>query len=651
MAVIKLQLLGGFKALTESGQEIVIQARKGRALLAILALSSSGGVSRERLATLLWSDRGEDQARSSLRQTLTTLRKELAMAGTNLLVADDQRIELARDAMEIDAVLLVRLSHATDGLSLRRAANLYQGELLADVSVADPAFEEWLTSERGLIRDLMTSVFDRLLPLEPAVERVVLAKRLLALDPLREASNLALMNAYSDVSERALALQHYSVFKSMLKSELNVQPGHDVEQFRLSLTTERHSASLTSQSALLKPATQSPYANLHEKLSIAVLPFTNIGGDPSQQYLSDGLTEDIITDLSNAPGFFVIASNSTFIYKGKPTDVRQIAYDLGVKYILEGSAQLAGQRLRIHVQLINAAEGGNHIWAERFDRDLSDIFAVQDEVTRRVVEAITGKLGQRPIVERYRPSNLETYDLCVRSRNLWGLSKALNREANTLLVRAVALDPKYAEVHWQLALVQLFTWVQFGENEEPNRRDALISAERAVDLDPKDSSARWVLGYVLFHERRWDDANAQFEASLRMNPNDADALATFSDFKLRAGIPEEALEFVTKALRLNPHPPGWYYWILGDAQVSNGQYEHAVATLRREETYRTGSRRILAAALALSGRVEEAQEEAKFFLVDNPHFRITKWIGNLAVKDQKDAKFWFDAYLLAGLPE
>jgi adenylate cyclase len=387
------------------------------------------------------------------------------------------------------------------------------------------------------------------------------------------------------------------------------------------------------------------------KASIAVLPFLNMSGDPEQEYFTDGLTEDIITDLSNVPGFFVIARNSTFAYKGKPTDVRQIAHDLGVKYILEGSARRSAQRLRITAQLIDAAEGGNHVWAERFDRDFADIFAVQDEVTRRVVQAITGKLSAVPAVERYRPSSLEAYDLCVRSRNLWSLSKALNREAHTLLIRAVALDPKYAEAHWQLALAQLFAWIHHGENEEPNRRDALISAERAVDLDPNDSCARWVLGYVLFHERRWDEANAHFEASMHMNPNDADAMAIFSDFKLRVGIPEEALEFVTKALRLNPHPPGWYYWILGDAQVANGQYEYAVATLRREETYRTGSRRILAAALALSGRVEEAREEAKFFLADNPHFRVANWIRIIPVKDQKDAQFWFDAYLLAGLPE
>ncbi len=184
MTVLKLQLLGGFKVQNEAGQEIVIPARKGRALLAILAVSPSGTVSREKLAALLWSDRGEDQARSSLRQTLTVLRKELGAIGANLLIADDQRVELARDTMEIDAVSIVSLSKTNDVTALRRAANLYQGEFLADGAVSDPMFEEWLASERSRFRDLMISILDRLLTLEPAVERVAFAKRLLALDPL-----------------------------------------------------------------------------------------------------------------------------------------------------------------------------------------------------------------------------------------------------------------------------------------------------------------------------------------------------------------------------------------------------------------------------------------------------------------------------------
>ena len=173
---------------------------------------------------------------------------------------------------------------------------------------------------------------------------------------------------------------------------------------------------------VLPGATQAPLALL-DKPSIAVLPFVNMSGDAEQEFFTDGLTEDIITDLSNVPGFFVIARNSTFAYKGKPTDVRQIARDLGVKYVLEGSARRSDKRLRVNVQLINAAEGGNHVWAERFDREIADIFEVQDEVTRRVVEAISGKIGDKGIGARSRPSNLEAYDLCVRSRGKWNISQ------------------------------------------------------------------------------------------------------------------------------------------------------------------------------------------------------------------------------------
>lgn len=387
------------------------------------------------------------------------------------------------------------------------------------------------------------------------------------------------------------------------------------------------------------------------KGSIAVLPFVDLSGEAGHEHFTDGLTEDIITDLSNVPGFFVIARNSVFAYKGKPSDVRQIAHDLGVKFILEGSARRAGQRLRINVQLIDAAEGGNHIWAERFDRELADIFEVQDEVTRRVVEAITGKLATGPNVERYRPANLEAYDLCVRSRNLFTQSKMTANEARTRLERAIALDPNYAEAHWQLALVLAFNWINYGDDQIPNRGNALSLAERAVELDPKDSSARWVLGYVQYHEHRWEEAAANFEASLRQNPNDADAHSSYSDFKLAMGNAQEAVDSAITAMRLNPHPPGWYFWDLGNAQVAVGQYEEAITTLRREETYRTGSRKTLAVALALLGRNQEAIEEAQFFLASNPQWNIGHWKETHWFRHQQDMQFWVDAFRLIGLPE
>jgi adenylate cyclase len=405
------------------------------------------------------------------------------------------------------------------------------------------------------------------------------------------------------------------------------------------------------EAAAVAKSAEPPAAVTDGRPSIAVMPFRNLSSDPDQEFFTDGLTEDIITDLSNVPNFFVIARDSTFAYKGKQTDVREIARALGVKYILEGSARRSVQRLRINVQLIDAAGGGNHVWAERFDRDLADIFVVQDEIARRVVEAIAGKLAALPVVERYRPSNLEAYDLCVRARTLWAQDSASTQTGQSLLEHAIALDPGYCEAHWRLAMAHIHNWLHWGEPEEPNRPNAIAHAQRAVELDPNDSGAHSASGFALTYERRWDEAEVHYETAIRLNPNDANALALLCDFKTLIGKPQQGVQFAERALRLNPHPPHWYYWNLGFAQFANSQYDDAARNLRRDQTYRTASRRILAAALALLGRASEAREEAKLFLSTSPHWRISTWVESQPFKNPKDAQPWIDAYRLAGLPE
>lgn len=386
-------------------------------------------------------------------------------------------------------------------------------------------------------------------------------------------------------------------------------------------------------------------------LSIAVLPLVNMSGDTEQAFFADGLTEDIITDLSNVPGFFVIARNSTFAYKGKSTDVRQISNDLGVRYILEGSARRSAERLRINVQLIDAAGGGNHVWAERFDRDLADIFGVQDEVTRRVVEAISGKLGVKGIGARSRPSNLEAYDLCVRSRGKWNISRSDTSEARDDLGRAVQIDPNYCEAQSNLAISLLFGWMFWGEPQIPGRAKALMHAQRAVEIDPGDSHARTILGCVQLYERNWDEAKFQFDAAVQLNPNNADAVAWMGELQIYLGNPQAALIACAESLRLNPRPPGWYFWIMGMAQISSGHYEEAIATLSRDETYGTGSREILIPALALAGRVSEAQEEARLFLAGNPDWKIADFTTNLPFKSMTAAEPFVDGWRLGGLPD
>jgi TolB-like protein/cytochrome c-type biogenesis protein CcmH/NrfG len=387
---------------------------------------------------------------------------------------------------------------------------------------------------------------------------------------------------------------------------------------------------------------------LPHKPSIAVLPFVNFSNDPEQDSFADGLTEDLITDLSRNSGLFVIARNSVFAYKGKARDVRAIAEDLGVRYLLEGSARRAAGRVRINAQLVDAARG-EHLWAERFDRGVEDIFAVQDEVTGKIVEALLGRL--RAPLPRNRPKNLEAYDLCVRARVLIEGSPETAREAHLMLTRAVSLDPDYAEARRWLAMNHWMGWVHWGEPIEPNRRIALELAREAVVLDPNDAGCRWVLANLLAYERNFAEADQEFAKAIELDPNEADAWATLSDIAVLAGRVGEGLDHIRKAFRLNPFPASWYYLMLGQAQYAAGGYEAAVKTLRRDETYRTSSRRFLAASLAQLGRIDEARAEVELFLVGNPHFTIRHWVATEPFRDAAVLEHFVDGFRKAGFPE
>ncbi|MBY5403126.1 adenylate/guanylate cyclase domain-containing protein [Rhizobium leguminosarum] len=387
---------------------------------------------------------------------------------------------------------------------------------------------------------------------------------------------------------------------------------------------------------------------LPECPSIAVLPFTNMSGDEADAPFVDGLTEDLITDLSRTAGLFVIARNSVYCYKGKPVDVRLVAQELGVRYVLEGSARRAMGRVRINAQLIDAL-GGQHLWADRFDRTVEDVFELQDEVNAKIVEALVGRLTIPK--QRNRPKNLEAYDLCVRARLLTEESPQTEREAYMLLQRAVKLEPSYAEALGLLAYNRWLAWTHFGEPEDPNRRMAVTFAQKAVDLDPNDAGCRYVLGTILAYERQWEESEAAFAKALELDPNHADTWAAMSDMSVLDGRVADGLAQIEKALRLNPHPTCWYLCHLGQAQYAARDYEAAAATLRREDTYRTNSRKFLAATLAQLGHLEEARREAELFLIAHPHFTIGHWLSSQPLRDASVRDHFVDGFRKAGLPE
>jgi TolB-like protein/class 3 adenylate cyclase len=388
---------------------------------------------------------------------------------------------------------------------------------------------------------------------------------------------------------------------------------------------------------------------LPNKAAIAVLPFTNMSSDPEQEYFVDGLAEDLITDLSKVPGLFVISRHSAFAFKGKTIDIRSISKDLGVRYVVEGSVRRAAARIRINVQLIDAQEN-NHLWADRFDRDLADIFLLQDEVVGKIVSALAGVLPSTRISPRQRATNLEAYDLFVRGRVLVTQSAEGNRAARPLLEKSIQLDPNFADAHAWLAMSHVFGWSYWGEATETHRSLSLASAQRAVSLDPENASASAILGYVLFLEGGPDAGGPELAAALQIDPNHADAWAFMGVMKGFAVSTSEGIDCLQKAFRLNPHPPGWYYWHLGLVEYAAGRYKDAVETLQHELTHRSGSQRVLAASLAQLGRMEEAKVEAVQFLAAHPHFSIMHW-ASIQPFREADRQHFIEGYLKAGLPK
>jgi TolB-like protein/DNA-binding SARP family transcriptional activator len=648
MAILKLQLLGGFRAQTGSGQEVVVQARKGRALLAILSLSPAGGMSREKLATLLWSDRGEEQARSSLRQTLTTLRKELAVAGANLLIADDFRVELLRDAVDIDAVSIVSFSHSTDVTLLRRAVDLYHGEFLAEAAVNDPVFEEWLTRERSRINDVMILILDRLLTLERADERVALAKRLVALDPLREASNLALMQAFADVRERAMALQHYAAFKDLLKSELNVQPGQEVEQFRLRLSTEGHSALPKPQSASPKPATQGADSNIHERPSIAVLPFTNIGGDPGQQYLSDGITDDIIIQLSRFHELKVTARTAAFTFQGDNIDSGAAARALGARYIVKGTVRVGGNRLIISCQLLEA-ETENLLWGERYDRAATDIFSVQDEVVARIVTALGGQLVTAGVsaIRRKPTENWTAYDYFLKGRDLCNLGR--EEASEPFFTKAVELDPDFALAHaWRgIGLMGKFWYL----TDHSFASEALASGERALELDPNEAMAHHATGTALDYLRKYDRSEFHLRRAAGLNPLDVNISADYANLLLHTDRHDEALALIEEVLQRDAYPPPWIRYTKGKILFFNKRFEDAINTLDNGSVYTYKAHGFLAAAHAILGNLAEARRHIGLMRVAKPDVSFESFVVTMPFADPASLDFFRDALRKAGFED
>jgi TolB-like protein/Flp pilus assembly protein TadD len=350
-----------------------------------------------------------------------------------------------------------------------------------------------------------------------------------------------------------------------------------------------------------------------ERPSLAVLPFANMSGDPEQEYFADGISEDIITGLSKLRWFFVIARNSSFAYKGKAVDVKRTARELGVRYVLEGSVRKGGNRVRITTQLIDATTG-NHIWADRYDGDLTDVFALQDEITKKVVAAIEPRLleaeGLRS--QSRSPDDLDAWDMVMRANSLfWRLTKTEGEAAIAMLKKAIELYPDYAPAQSMLAFAMLVSRL-FGWTLVAPVKEAAVLAKRAAELDDSDPWAHFALGYVAYMSRRTDEAKQEYQRAIDLNPNFAAAYGYLGWAFASAGRTDEAIALSEQAIRMSPHDPQNVIFnnVLSVAHYLAGRYTEAISFARKAVQQRDGmtsGHRILIASLAMANQLEEAR--------------------------------------------
>jgi adenylate cyclase len=395
---------------------------------------------------------------------------------------------------------------------------------------------------------------------------------------------------------------------------------------------------------------------LPDKPSIAVLPFQNMSGDPEQEYFSDGMTEDLITDLSKVSGLFVIARNSSFAYRGRSVKVQEIGSDLGVRFVLEGSVRKAGNRVRITAQLIDAGSGG-HLWAERFDRDLMDIFSTQDEVVEKIVGALAVTLtrGEEQRLRRRDTGNVEAYETWLRARAL--LSRGTREsvaQARAMYRRAIEIDGNFAAPHAGLALATISDYVS---DWAPDPAQALEEAERwarrAVELNDHEPVSHMALGAVLLWRRDHEGALAESRRMMELDPNFAQGYAATGLALMYAGRAAEALEPIAMAMRLDPLYPAMLLHFLAQANFSLGQYEIAAQQLVDRIARNPGtdaSRMLLASCYGHLGRADDARAAWAELLKVNPDFSLMQRARVLPYKDARDFQRIAEGLAKAGLP-
>jgi TolB-like protein/DNA-binding SARP family transcriptional activator len=596
--------------------------KKLAGLLAFLACTAPDPQPREKLSTLLWGSHFDAQAKQNLRQALFKLRQIL---GPDALNSEGEFVSLNATVIACDVNHFERLVRDGSSEALSAAADLYRGRLADDISISEEGWSEWIAGERQRLSELalgsMVTLGEHELSEGRADQALRTGQRANTLNNLREDSHRLIMRALSATGRNAEALKYYRDVVALLKRELSTEP--DLATKSLATELRRtHAQDVAPVAGEIMPEASPPLVlMMHgEKPSLAVLPFRNMSGDPEQDYFADGVTEDIITALSRFRELVVIARGSSFALRDKGMTSRQIAQQFGVQYVLSGHIRKAGNRIRVSAELTDAGSEAQ-VWSDRYDRPLTDIFDLQDDVSSSVA-AVVDPAVRSAEIERARrkpPTDLSAYDLYLRAlHHLWGGTRDDVAKAIDLLRQSLSLDqtrtPTLAALAWGLVMAS-----PLGAHTSPDAAtEALGLARRAVEQDGTDAFAHAVYGFTLFGPAG-DNDQGRIHASeaVRLNPSSAFAWGVLGMIDSMGGDYENAIVCLHRSLVLSPYDSMLHLWMTGltASYFALGRHEDGIAwarkSIRHNPSNGTGHR-MLAANLVAVGRLEEAREVTRY---------------------------------------
>ena len=650
---MRISLLGGLLLRDPSGAVVQLPTRKAALLLAALALADDKGVRREALAAAFWPDRGEAQARGSLRHALAALRRAFPESAGVAIAGDVDSVTLSAAANEVDVRLFARLAASAEPEALARAAALYAGDLLADIALPEP-LDQWFAPHQRACRRKALQLVERLSQVHDgglaavAPEVEALADRLLATDPAAEEAHRAFIRLHCRQGRVTAARRQLALCTEALQRELGAAP-------------EPSTVALLDAASEAAPLLPAPLA-AHERgqPSVVVMPFDNLSGE-ADAYFADGVVEEITAALSRVREFFVIARQSAFAFKGRFVDVREVGRVFGVRYVVEGTVRRGGDRLRISVQLVDA-DTRAQLWSDRYEGATTDVFAFQDRIAAQVAGAINPAVRAAEIdtSRRKPPSSLRAYDLVLQAYpRIWNQSAADNRQAIALLEKATVAEPSYGRAQallaWSHSQDIVYLW---SADPEKSRHRVRLAVDAAAAMIGDDPTALAAVGSAI--SQCLDDldrAAAFIDAALALDPNNAWAWARYAWLAIYLDQPNQATERFERALTLNPLDPLEFNLRIGMGIALGLKGEFATAArILREVLHKhpqvTWAYRQLAYLAALAGDLPTARDAMARLRAAHPNVSIA------LMRDchpSRHAPGKFDVMLkgwrMAGMPE